>query len=415
MSNSKLTKKVIEDASSKPTDYFIWDTDLRGFGVKIAKGGRKTYVCQYRTPGGRAGESRRLSIGAHGAPWTVDLARAEAKKILGRAANGEDPAADKQQLKSQLTVGQLCEQYLAHGCATKKASTLATDKGRIERHIKPLLGLKRVPDVTRADVKRFLQDVAQGKTAIDVKTKTQGRAIVRGGRGTATRTVGLLGGIFSYAVDCGMIETNPVVGIKRFPDKKGDRYLSNKELAALGAAIRRAKAAGENSTALAILELLIFTGARKGEVEALRWSEVDFNLSCLRLGDSKTGQKTIAINREALRLLTALIPPDGPKDVLSKGFVFPAHRGDGFYRGTPRVWERIRAVAGLQDVRLHDLRHSFASVAVSMGASLPMIAALLGHADSFTTQRYAHLHDDPLRAASELIGNRIAAAINSET
>ncbi|MEW6437795.1 MAG: tyrosine-type recombinase/integrase [Pseudomonadota bacterium] len=413
MPNSKLTKTVVENASSKLTDYFIWDTDLKGFGVKIAKGGRKSYVCQYRTPGGRAGESRRLSIGAHGAPWTVDLARAEAKKILGRAANGEDPAADKQELKAQLTVGQLCEQYLAHGCATKKASTIATDKGRIERHIKPLLGRKRVPDVTRADIKRFLQDVAQGKTAIDAKTKSRGRAIVRGGKGTATRTVGLLGGIFSYAVDCGLIEANPVVGIKRFPDKKGDRYLSNNELAALGAAIRLSRSAGENSTALSILELLIFTGARRGEIEALRWSEVDFDSSSLRLGDSKTGQKTIAINAEALRLLKALIPSDRQKHVSSNEFVFPAYRGNGYYRGTPHVWERVRAAAGLQDVRIHDLRHSFASVAVSMGASLPMIGALLGHADSATTQRYAHFHDDPLRAASELIGNRIATVFNS--
>lgn len=414
MTNLKLTKTVVESVLSRPTDYFIWDTELRGFGVKIAKGGRKTYVCQYRTPGGRAGESRRLSIGAHGAPWTVDLARAEAKKILGRAANAEDPAADKQDLKRQLSVAQLCDQYLAHGCATKKASTLATDKGRIERHIKPLLGRKKVPDVTRADVKRFLQDVAHGKTATSVKTRLHGRAIVRGGKGTATRTVGLLGGILSYAVDCGIIEANPVVGIKRFPDKKGDRYLNNRELAALGAAIRQARLIGENATALSILELLIFTGARKGEIEALRWSEVDFDSSCLRLGDSKTGQKTIAINAEALRLLQALVPPGGPNTVALSEFVFPAYRGDGYYKGTPHVWERVRAAAGLRDVRLHDLRHSFASVAVSMGASLPMIGALLGHADSATTQRYAHLHDDPLRAASELIGNRIAAAINSE-
>ena len=121
----------------------------------------------------------------------VELARLEAKKILGRAANSEDPAGDKQDLKRQLTVARLCDQYLAHGCATKKASTLATDKGRIERHIKPLLGHKRVPEVTRADIKRFLQDVALGKTATDIKTTLHGRAIVRGGKGTATRTVGL--------------------------------------------------------------------------------------------------------------------------------------------------------------------------------------------------------------------------------
>jgi integrase len=414
MAKSKLTKTVVDSGLSRLTDYFIWDTELKGFGVKIAKGGRKTYVCQYRTKGGRGGECRRLTIGAHGAPWTAELARIEAKRILGQAANGDDPAARKQELKGLLTIAQLCDQYLQHGCATKKESTIATDRGRVERHIKPLLGRKKVPDVTRADIKRFLQDVANGKTATNVKTTLRGRAIVRGGKGTATRTVGLLGGIFTYAIDCGMIEVNPVVGIKRFADRKCDRYLSNRELAALGAALRRAKSIGENSAALAILELLVFTGARKGEIEALRWPEVDFDGRCLRLGDSKTGQKTIAINAEALRLLRALVPPSNPEPRLAGKFVFPANRGDGYYKGTPRVWERVRAMAGLGDVRLHDLRHSFASVAVSMGASLPMIGALLGHADSSTTQRYAHLHDDPLRAASELIGNRIATAFSSD-
>ena len=241
MANLKITKTTVEEAKPGPVDYFIWDSELSGFGLKIAKGGRKAYVCQYRTAGGRTGDTRRLTIGAHGSPWTVEMARVEAKKILGRAANGEDPAQEKQGLKKQLTVAELCSQYLEHGCATKKASTLATDKGRIERHIKPLLGRKRVQDVMRADIKRFLQDVALGKTAADIKTGRHGRAIVKGGQGTAARTVGLLGGIFAYAVDCGMIDVSPVLGVKRFADKKGNRYLSQQELVALGEALRKAE------------------------------------------------------------------------------------------------------------------------------------------------------------------------------
>ncbi|MCP4101202.1 MAG: integrase arm-type DNA-binding domain-containing protein, partial [Lentisphaerae bacterium] len=292
MSN-KLTKMGIDRAKLSDGDYFLWDGDLKGFGIKIAKGGRKTYVCKYRVGSGRSAPTRRMTIGAHGSPWTVDQARIEARKILGRVANGEDPAKEKQDTKKQITVAELCDLYLEQGTGTKKASTIATDEGRIERHIKPLLGKKKVPDVTRADIKRFLQDVANGKTATDVKTGLHGRAIVRGGKGTASRTVGLLGGIFTYAFDCGFIEINPVRGVKRFPDKKGQRYLSQKELVALGQAMHEAIEHGENPYAIAILKLLIFTGARKAEIEMLKWSEVDFDGGYLRLEDSKTGQKAI--------------------------------------------------------------------------------------------------------------------------
>lgn len=403
----KLSKAIVDRAHPKDTDYFIWDSDLKGFGLKIAKGGRKSYVCKYRVGGGRAAPTRRFTIGAHGSPWTVDQARSEARKILGLAANGEDPAKEKQDAKKQITVSDLCDLYLQQGVGTKKASTIATDKGRIERHIKPLLGKKKVPEVTRADIKRFLQDVANGKTAKDVKTGLRGRALVRGGKGAATRTVGLLGGIFSFAFDSGLIEINPVRGVKRFADNKGERFLSHQELVNLGQALRDGAEKGLNLQALAILKLLIFTGARKGEIETLKWSEVDFDRGYLRLTDSKTGQKTIPLNAGALEIL-ASIP-----QMSSSVFVFPAHRSNGHYEGTPKVWRIIRTDAGLDGVRLHDLRHSFASIAVSGGASLPIIGALLGHSDSATTQRYAHLHDDPLKAASEAVGSKLSIAMQA--
>lgn len=401
----KLTKSVVDVAESRDHDYFLWDSDLKGFGIKIAKGGRKSYVCKYRVGSGRTAPTRRMTIGAHGSPWTVDQARAQARKLLGRAANGEDPAKEKQEEKKQITVAQLCDLYLENGVGTKKASTIATDRGRIDRHIKPLLGKKKVRDVTRADVKLFLQNIANGKTSVDEKTGLHGRAIVKGGKGTATRTVGLLGGIFSYAFDCGLIEINPVRGVKRFPDKKGQRYLSQQELVALGQTIADAEERGLNPHALAILKLLVFTGARKGEIETLRWDEVDFKGGYLRLADSKTGQKAVPLNAGALEILSKI-----PR-LQNSVYVFTAHRGEGHYEGTPKVWRIIRNIAGLDDVRMHDLRHSFASIAVSGGASLPIIGALLGHADAATTQRYAHLHDDPLKAASEAVGGKIAAAM----
>ncbi|MEX3007211.1 tyrosine-type recombinase/integrase [Hoeflea sp. TYP-13] len=406
---AKLTKTTIDRAQLKDADYFIWDSELKGFGIKIAKGGRKSYVCKYRVGSGRTAPTRRMTIGAHGSPWTVEQARTEARKILGRAANGEDPAKEKQDQRKQLTVAQLCDLYLEHGIGAKKASTVATDLGRIERHIKPLLGKKKVPSVTRADVRRFLQDVANGKTSADIKTGLRGRAIVRGGKGTATRTIGLLGGIFSYAQDCGLIEVNPVRGVKRFADRKGERYLSKQELVALGKAFHDGLERGLNPLAIAVLKLLVFTGARKGEIETLKWSAVDFDNGYLKLADSKTGQKAIPLNASALEVLK-----NHPR-LHDSPFVFPAHRGDGNYEGTPKVWRIIRSIAGLEDVRLHDLRHSFASVAISEGASLPMVGALLGHKDAATTQRYAHLHDDPLKDAAESVGSSISASlINGE-
>ena len=401
----KLTKSLIDKAVPGARDTFLWDGAVAGFGVKVSKGGRKSYVCKYRAGNGRRAPTRRFTIGTHGAPWTVDQARNEARKILGRVANGEDPAREKQQAGKDLTVGDLCDIYLEHGIATKKPSTIATDKGRIVRHIKPLLGKKKLRSVTRADIMRFVKDVAAGKTVADIRTRPHGRAIVKGGNGTATRTVGLLGGIFTFAIDSGHMTDNPVRGVKRFTDKKGDRFLTREEFVTLGRALQSAVQEGENPHALAILNLLILTGARKSEIETLKWSNVDFDKGYLRLSDSKTGQKIIPLSGAALEILEHL-----PR-LADKAFVFPAFRGDGHYEGTPKVWRRIRKAAGLEDVRLHDLRHSFASIAVSRGASLSMIGALLGHSSQATTERYAHLHDDPLRSVTEAVGQELIESL----
>ncbi|MZR29645.1 tyrosine-type recombinase/integrase [Sneathiella litorea] len=217
---------------------------------------------------------------------------------------------------------------------------------------------------------------------------------------------GLLGGIFSFAFDGGLIKENPVRGVKRFADRKGQRYLSQTELVSLGKALREAEQKGENLFAIAILKLLIFTGCRKGEIESLKWSEVDFQSDYLWPEDSKTGAKAIPLNAGAMETLNGIAALDG------SDFVFPAHRGDGYYQGTLKVWMRIREEAGLNDVRLHDLRHSFASVAVSGGASLPVIGTLLGHSSTTITQQYAHLHDNPLRLATEAVGIKITEAFS---
>lgn len=402
---NKLTKGMIDRAMPAERDYFIWDGTLAGFGVKICLGGRKSFICKYRLGTGRNAPTRRFTIGQYGSPWTVDTARLEARKILGRAAIGEDPMAEKVAARNRLDVAALCDKYLEEGIGTKKASTLSTDRGRIERHIKPLLGKKRVDEVTRADVTRFMSDIAAGKTSVDTRTGKYGRARVTGGKGTATRTVGLLGGIFTFAVDAGLLASNPVKGVKRYPDRRNERFLDDVEFQRLGDAL--AALYEKYPYAVSIIRLLAFTGARRGEIERLQWAEVDLQAGYLDLQDSKTGPKRIPLNTWAIGVLGQLPATD------SFGYVFPALRGNGFYQGTPKAWRVIRARAQLSDARLHDLRHSYASIAVSQGASLPMIGGLLGHVDSATTQRYAHLQADPLRLATEGIGGEIARRLIS--
>jgi integrase len=407
MSSLRLTKRVVEGTPARDSEYVLWDGDLTGFGLRVRPNGQKTYIAVYRAGHGRAGKLRKVTLGRHGEKFTADQARAKARHVLGAAANGHDPAGDRARLRKEMTVAQLCDLYLEEGVSTKKPTTIGTDCGRIERHIKPLIGGKRLGEVSQADIERFMRDVAAGKTSADIKTGKRGRAIVEGGKGTATRTVGLLGGIFSFAVIRGLRADNPVRGVKRYRDRKGERFLSSKELAALGEALRAAEGSGSSAAAVAIIRLLTFCGARKTEIAALRWSEVDFERSCLRLADSKTGAKVIPLGPPALAVLAAVAPTKGSP------YVFPASSGQGHFQGTEKVWRRVREGAGLDDVRLHDLRHSFASIALAGGTALPIIGALLGHADVKTTARYAHLADDPLRNAADRISRSVASALES--
>ena len=198
----------------------------------------------------------------------------------------------KQSLKRRMTISELCDQYAAHGRPLKKASTLATDVGRIKRHIKPLIGNRFVADITRGDVMKVLQDIANGSTKLDEKTRRRGRSIVDGGKGTASRTVGLLGAIFTYAIACEIVESNPCRDIKCFPDRKCMRFLSQQEIVRLGLALKRAVEEGENLKAVSIIKLLAFTGARKGEIEQLKWFEVDLDKQFCALPVPRLGRRS---------------------------------------------------------------------------------------------------------------------------
>lgn len=431
--SERITKRLVDAAQPSDRLYRVWDAELKGFGLKVTPAGAKTYFASYRAGTGRAATQREYTLGKHGV-ITPDQARELARKVLSEARLGGDPQADRKRLRGERTVAQLCDLYLEEGASGKKASTLATDRYRIEAHIKPLLGKRPLSSVTAGDVERFMRDVATGKTAVK-RERIGPRAYTqpRGGKGTASRTVGLLGGIFAFAVRHKLRPDNPVHGVARYKDGRSERFLSGDELGRLGKAIAAAEAEGRSANGLGVIRLLVTTGGRKGEIEALRWDEVDFERSALRLRDSKTGAKVVAIGAQALALLAELaerakaerlaaeaeakaagevLPPPSP-------FVFPASRGAALHwTGTKRVWEAVRASAGLPDVRLHDLRHTYASLAVGAaggGQSLAVIGKLLGHKDVRTTARYAHLADDPVKQAADRIAAAAAAGLSGRS
>ena len=415
----RITKRAVDAAKPGDRLYRLWDSDLKGFGLRVTPAGVKSYIVAYRPNGGGRGVSQQeYTIARHGV-LTPDEARDEAAKILATVRHGGDPQAARSAARKELTVSELCDLYLAEGVATKKASTLATDRVRIERHIKPLLGRKGVSAVTDTDIEKFVRDVAAGKTAVQrkptrleakgkkVETRKRKDPVASGGKGAATRTTGLLGGIFTFAVKRKMRPTNPVTGVKRFKDGESQRFMSAAELGRLGSELAEL---GAGSKALAIIRLLVLTGARRGEIEGLRWSEVDLDRSCLRLGDSKNGAKVIPFGAPALVVLEGIEREKGSP------FVFPAQGlPDRYYVGMTKVWGKVRAKAQLEDVRIHDLRHTYASLAASGGQSLPLIGKLLGHRDVKTTARYAHLADDPVQAAAQRTAESASAALDGRT
>ena len=388
----------------------VWDAAVPGFGARRQKGKAVAYVLKYRTAEGR---QRWFTIGRHGAPWTPDTARDEAKRLLGDVAHKADPAAEKIAMRKAATVAELCDHYMAdvkagrlltRRKASKKPRTVDGDQGRIERHIKPLLGSLAVAGVTREDVENFMHGVAAGKTAARVKSgKKRGLARVRGGKGTASRTVGLLGAIFTYAVRHRMRSDNPVHGVIRPADGRRERRLSDDEYKILGAALE--KAAGEQvwPAAIAAVRFLALTGWRSGEALGLRWAEVDPARRTATLGDTKTGRSVRPLSHAACDVLRSLSrSSDG-------ALVFPATRGDGRMAGFPKLWARIAKLGGLPaDVTPHVLRHSFASLAGDLGFSEPTIAALVGHKGRSVTSRYVHSADAVLLAAADVVARRTA-------
>jgi integrase len=359
----------------------VWDAAVPGFGARRQTGPAVTYFLKYRNTEGR---QRWHSIGRHGAPWTPETARTEARRLLGAIAVGADPAADRSARKEAPTVADLAAHFLAqHVEAKRKVRTAREYRRLIENVILPALGRKRVADVTRSDVARLHH--ARRTTPTE-----------------ANRALALLSTMFRFAERVGerLDGSNPCRHVERFPQGRRERFLSADELARLGEVLAAYRGSPYH---VATIKLLIFTGARLGEVLGLRWEWIDFDRGEARLPDSKTGAKTIHLPAPALEVLAALPRIEGERHVLG------ARRGTTFIEAP---WRRIRVAAGLDDVRLHDLRHAFASVAASAGMGLPIIGKLLGHTQAQTTARYAHLASDAVKAAAAAVAGKIAAAMN---
>ena len=428
-STLRITKKLVDGLEATGKTFFVWDRDLAGFGLSVTAMGKAGYVIQYRAGSGRGAATRRMKIGNVGT-LTPEEARQAARALLAEVALGGDPARTRTAKRKEITVAELSGLYLTEGCMMKKPSTLLNDRGRLDCHILPLVGNRKIGDIGAQDVERLLRDVADGKTARDVKTGPKGRSIVRGGRGAATQAVRLLSSMLSFAVSRKLLRVNPALGVRTFKVRKCERFLSSDELSRIGEALRAAEAEGiawrQNQNALmkhrakdgndrtrinpfaaAALRLLLLTGARLREILNLEWSHVDFERGLLLLPDSKTGKKQIALNAPALAVLAGL-PRIGRHVIASETAGQP---GEKPRSDLHRPWRMVCRAAGIEGVRIHDLRHTHASIAAAAGLGLPIIGKLLGHTQASTTARYAHLADDPVRRASERIGSDIAAAL----
>jgi integrase len=385
MSSSKLTKRVVECIDPADRDVIHWDSQVKGFGVKVTPRGRRSYFLYYRT---RNGTQRRPSIGVHG-DITAEQARDIAKRWLAVVAEGGDPSRDRQRFRSAPTVSDLCRRFMAeHSNVKNKNGTAYNYQRLIDRFIVSTIGNRRVHDIDRVDIHRLHHNLNS--------TPYQ-----------ANRLLGLLSKIFNMAERWDMRPdgSNPTRHVEKFKEHNRQRYLLPEELSRLSNVLNDAdRTAMEMPSAVNAIRLLIFTGCRMSEILTLKWEWVNFDRRCLELPDSKTDAKTVFLNAPALDLLRSM------HDDANAGteFVIPGRKPGRHLVNLEKPWRRIRSRANLENVRLHDLRHTYASIAAGLGEGLHLIGKLLGHSQASTSHRYAHLADSPVQLASDRIGQEIA-------
>lgn len=376
-------RKALDSCQSEGVrEVWVWDVDLPGFGARVSAA-QATFVVKYRIGGGRTARQRKFKLGRFG-PLNSVQARSLAKSVLRRVARGEDPAGERDQLRNDPLVSELLDRFLQHHAEAKRRPRTAAEYRRlVERIIRPELGRLRISSLASADVSRLHQDLSstpyQANRVLAVVSKFANWAEANGYRPK-----------FS----------NPARGIEKYGERGRERYLSAGEIERLGKTLAGSQ---EWPTAVAAIRLLIFTGARHTEITTLRWDQVDMERGIARLGEAKSGARNIQLPAPALRVLADL-----PR-LENNPFVIWGRRKGGHLVGLQTVWERIRAEAGLPDVRIHDLRHTVGSIGVQGGASLRLIGAVLGHKSVLTSGRYAHMADDPAMALAEKVSGQIDA------
>lgn len=414
-SDIMITKRVVEAAAPKDKRYHLWDCKLRGFGLRIEPSGVKTFLAKYRADGGgRSAPERRVTIGRYGV-LTPEDARQQAKKILGGAATGKDTAAEIKAKRNEMRMCELIDLYEKNGCYIQRGKrqgeamkplTKQYTMARLRHHVVPLLGRYRLSEISPGDIERFVRDVAAGKTARDDKIGPRRRIVVRGGEGAARKVVRDLSAVFSFARRSELVSRNPCdIAAVRKTDNQRDRYLTLDEVQAFGKALRDLEAEGANIKALDIMRLWILTGCRREEIASLKWSEIDFEVGCLRFGDTKTGKNIRPIGTAALAVLRTI------KRTEESDHVFPADRGDGYFKGYKTPWKKAIEKAGLPGVTPHTLRHTMGSTAISSGEAMAFTGAILGHANPRSTAIYAHVQHSPARSAADRVAERIASAL----
>lgn len=404
-----LTKKFIDNISELDSfkEKVYWDDKLSGFGLRVQRKS-KSYILYYRN---RSGQQRKMTIGKVNV-LTPEQARDNARKYLFSLAQGEDPAQSKRMAKKEMTLNELCDWYLQEGVDNKKSRTISDDMGRLNNHVRPLLGKYIVKDLTRGDIEKFLHDVSSGiKVSKHVGEKRHGH-FATGGKGVARRVLGLLGAILEFAVSRNVISLNPVRGIKRQADNKREEFLSLDEIYLLGEILSKDEFKTLFGKGINLIKLLILTGCRRNEIASLRWEYINWKEQYFDFPDTKTGKQKRIFGVGSLHLLQEIW--QGQRE----GWVFPSEKTDGFYRGANRIFDKIRKVRDDKGdfvinpkITLHGLRHTFASVGASMGYSDFIIGGIIGHKQKTITSQYMHSVSKDLVRIADIISLKIEQAL----
>ena len=408
----KLTKQSLSGLRSRSKPYIEYDADLSGFGVAVYPSGIKSWICEYRPHGGGRGVAKRRVTLGKTSQLTPDQARKAAADMLAAVRLVRGPAQEKAERRASVTVGELIDLFDAQYVAPMLKPGTAVGYRIALEELRRAHGALKATALTRAHV-----------TALHFRMADRPYA--------ANRAVAVWSKAFAWAAEAGLVPggQNPVKGLKKYREQGRERFLTSEELGRLGDALREGETAGLTYAvdetkptakhaakadhrrvkldrhAAAALRLLILTGARLREILHAKWEQVDIERGLIFLADSKTGKKPLYLSAAAQKVLADLPRVGGNPHVIA-GAKDGAPRSD-----LKKPWVAVSRAAGLEGVRLHDLRHSFASFGVGMSLGLPIIGKLLGHVQATTTHRYAHLDADPMRRAVNTIGSTIAAAM----